>query len=98
VAQTLLEQSPTLSGQVVTADALHAQRSTARKIVEKGGEYLLQIKANQKRLFKLAQKFDALKDTPFLSRPKPATDASKPAACMPSPSNRCGPTSPLPAA
>jgi hypothetical protein len=97
-AQALLESLEALDGKMITADPLHCQRNAARTTVEKGGDYLLQIKANQKRLFKLAQKFDALKDTPFLSKPKPATDESKPAACMPSPLNPCGPTSPLPAA
>jgi len=97
-AQALLESLETLDGKMITADPLHCQRKAAHTTVEKGGEYLLQIKANQKRLFKLAQKFDALSDAPFLSKPKPATDESKPAACMPSPSSPCGPTSPLPAA
>ena len=86
-AQALLESLEALDGKMITADPLHCQRKAARTTVEKGGDYLLQIKANQKRLFSLAQKFDTLEDTPFLSRPKPATDESKPAACMPSPSN-----------
>ncbi len=85
-AQALLESLAALDGKMITADPLHCQRKAARTIVEKGGEYLLQIKANQKRLFRLAQRFDALENTPFLSQPKPATDASKPAASMPSPS------------
>ena len=86
-AQALLESLETLDGKLITADPLHCQRKAARTTVEKGGEYLWQIKANQKRLLKQAQKFDALRDTPFLSSPKPATDESKPVACMPSPSN-----------
>lgn len=86
-AQALLESLESLEGKMITSDPLHCQRKAAQTIVEKGGEYLSQIKANQKRLFKLAQKFDALEDTPFLSRPKPATDESKPAACMSSPSS-----------
>jgi hypothetical protein len=56
-------------------------------LMEKGGDYLLQIKGNQKRLFNQAQRFDALQDTPFLSSPKPDTDESKPVPCTPSPSN-----------
>jgi hypothetical protein len=86
-AQALLESLGALDGKIITADPLHCQRKAARTTVEKGGDYLWQIKANQKRLFKLAQKFDALKDTPFLSPPKPGTDESKPVACMPSPSS-----------
>lgn len=55
VAQALLDQAPTLNGQVLTADALHAQRITARQIVEKGGEYVLQLKDNQPTLRKIAE-------------------------------------------
>jgi hypothetical protein len=66
-AQALLESLGALDGKMITADPLHCQRKAARTTVEKGGEYLWQIKANQKRLFKLAQKFDALTNTPFLS-------------------------------
>jgi hypothetical protein len=86
-AQALLESLDALDGKMITGDPLHCQRKAARTTVEKGGEYLWQIKANQKRLLKLAQKFDALQDTPFLSKPKPVTDESKPGASMPSPSS-----------
>jgi hypothetical protein len=84
-AQALLESLSALDDKMITGDPLHCQRKAARTVVEKGGDYLWQIKGNQKRLFKLAQKFDALQDTPFLSPPKPAMDESKPVACMPSP-------------
>jgi hypothetical protein len=39
-----------LSGTVVTADAMHTQRKTAKKIVAAGGHYLLVVKGNQKKL------------------------------------------------
>jgi hypothetical protein len=84
-AQALLGSLGALDDKMITGDPLHCQRKAARTVVEKGGDYLWQIKGNQKRLFKLAQKFDALQDTPFLSPPKPAMDESKPVACMPSP-------------
>jgi hypothetical protein len=87
-ATALLERQPALDGKIITADALHCQRATARAIVEKGGDYLLQIKGNQPRLLQQAQALDALAGTPFLSRPKAGTAASKSAASMPSPSNR----------
>lgn len=54
-AQKLLEQGPTLDEVVVTADALHCQKQTAQIIVQKGGDYLLQIKDNQPALHQLAQ-------------------------------------------
>lgn len=75
-ATALLEKLPALDGKTLTADALHAQKANARIIAEKGGEYLLQIKANQPALLSQAQALDALKDTPFLSnRPKATADA-----------------------
>jgi hypothetical protein len=47
VASKMIEEINDLTGKVITADALHAQQRTARAIVERGGEYLLQIKDNQ---------------------------------------------------
>jgi hypothetical protein len=86
-ALALLESVDALDGKMITADPLHCQRKVARAIVEKGGDYLLQIKGNQKRLLKQAQRLDALQDTPFLPSPKPDTDGWKPAPCTPSPSS-----------
>ena len=97
-AAALLESQPALDGKLITADPLHCQRKLARTIVEKGGDYLLQIKGNQPHLLQKAQGLDALKDTPFLSTPTPATAASKPGTCTPLPSNPCKPISPLPGA
>jgi hypothetical protein len=92
----LLEQLPALDGKLITADPLHCQRQHARTIVEKGGDYLLQIKGNQPNLLKRAQQLDALKNTPFLPTPNPAGDASKCANSMPLPSTPPPPTSPSP--
>ena len=38
-----------ISGAIVVADALNCQKATAKKIVEKGGAYLLSVKKNQLR-------------------------------------------------
>jgi predicted transposase YbfD/YdcC len=94
VAGALLQQLPALDGKLITADPLHCQRQHARSIVEKGGDYLLQIKGNQPTLLQRAQGLDALKNTPFLPIPKPAEDASKCANSTPLPSNPPPPTSP----
>jgi predicted transposase YbfD/YdcC len=62
-----------LSNAVVTADPLHCQRETARDIVSRGGEFIIQVKDNQKTVRKQA----ALKTrdiTPLLPRQKKATD------------------------
>jgi len=72
-ASALLEKLPALDGKMITADALHCQRTHAATIVEKGGDYLLQIKANQENLLKKAQALDGLKNTPFLTKPEPDT-------------------------
>jgi len=95
-AANLLEKLPALDGKIITADPLHCQRQHARTIVEKGGDYLLQIKGNQPNLLKRAQGLDALKSTPFLPTPSPATGVSKPANSMPSTSNRSKPIFPSP--
>jgi hypothetical protein len=80
-AVALLETLPALDGKIVTADPLHCQRKTARVIVEKGGDYLFQIKGNQPKLLEQARTFDALKDTPFLNTAKAVTDGSTPGDC-----------------
>ena len=36
-----------IKGKVITADAMHCQKKTAEKIVNKKGDYVLQLKANQ---------------------------------------------------
>jgi hypothetical protein len=62
-AAALLDRLPALEGQLITADPLHCQLARARTIVEKGGDYLFQIKGNQPKLLAQAQKLDALKGT-----------------------------------
>jgi hypothetical protein len=66
-AAALVAAIPSLDNRVVTADALHCQRTLARTIVEKGGEYLLQVKGNQPGLEERAQVKDATPGTPFSS-------------------------------
>lgn len=79
VAQELLGAVPCLDGKTVTADPLHCQKQTARIIVEKGGEYFLQIKANQPTLLQYAR--HRPEAPPLLSRPTAAMGASKSAPC-----------------
>ena len=67
--------------QIVTADALHTQRPTARLIVERGGEYLLQVKANQPHLLQTAQQSIG-SSSPFLPSRKNTTAASNDANCF----------------
>lgn len=37
---------------VITADAIHCQKETIKMIVDKGGDYVIQLKENQKNLYK----------------------------------------------
>ena len=74
VGERLVEQSGRLDGKLVTADALHMQRETVGKIVEGGGDYLVQIKGNQPSLHGYVQKA-AAKATPFLTNPNVGMDA-----------------------
>ena len=97
VASALLETLPALDGKTITADALHTQKANARRIAEKGGEYLLQIKANQPVLLAHAQALDALPHTPFLSSPPKDMADAKAAPCTPSPSSLMPSASPTPA-
>jgi hypothetical protein len=92
-ASALLEQLPALDGKIITADPLHCQRKHAALIVQKGGDYLLQIKANQPNLFEKAQALDGLKSTPFLPKPEPGTAAWKHEPSTPSQSSLSQPIS-----
>jgi hypothetical protein len=87
-AAALLEQLPALDDQLITADPLHCQRAHARTIVEKGGDYLFQIKGNQPKLLAQAKKLDALAGTPFLPTAKAVTAGCPPGGCTPSTANR----------
>lgn len=66
VAAQLVDATPGLDNRVITADALHCQRKLARAIVEKGAEYVLQVKGNQPLLEERAKKMNATPGTPFL--------------------------------
>jgi hypothetical protein len=95
-AAALLEKLPALDGKIITGDPLHCQRQHARTIVEKGGDYLFQIKGNQANLLKVAQGLDAVPNTPFLPTAKPVTGASNSGNSMPLPATPSPPASPLP--
>ncbi|MFK0108645.1 ISAs1 family transposase [Streptomyces sp. NPDC091217] len=56
-----------LRGVVVTADAMHTQRKTAKKIVAAGGHYLLVAKGNQEKLQRQLRRLP-WKQIPLLDR------------------------------
>lgn len=53
-AQRMIGRESDLSNTLITADPLHCQRKTAREIVERGGEFIFQVKDNQKTVHKAA--------------------------------------------
>lgn len=74
-AQELINQIESLEGKTVRADPLHCQKTTARAIAEKGGDYFLQIKGNQPTLFDFAKK--QVDPSPPLGRPQLGTEESR---------------------
>jgi hypothetical protein len=80
-ALALLESVPSLDHKTVTADALHCQKPIASTIVAKGGEYLLQIKANHPGLLAQAKALDAIEGPPFSTKPAQDTAGPSNAAC-----------------
>ncbi|WP_198359610.1 ISAs1 family transposase [Streptomyces fildesensis] len=56
-----------LHGVVVTADAMHTQRKTAKMIVAAGGHYILAVKGNQKKLRRQLRRLP-WKQIPLLDR------------------------------
>jgi predicted transposase YbfD/YdcC len=56
-----------LSGLVLTADALHAQKQTVKAIIESGNDYVIGVKGNQQKLY------SGLKKTPEASSLSAAT-------------------------
>ena len=40
-----------IKGKIITADAMHCQKETCKKIIERGGDYVFVLKENQKTLF-----------------------------------------------
>lgn len=72
-AQKAIVEGPALDGAILTFDALHTQDKTARAVVEKGGDYIIQVKGNRKNLRKAAR--HNLKGLPpFTHRPTANTE------------------------
>jgi hypothetical protein len=64
-----------LRGKVVTADAMHVQKNLARFVVDKGADYVLTVKDNQKTMHKLLAAQDwALSPPVHGNRQRPRSD------------------------
>jgi len=74
VAQRMINEQRDLSNMLITADPLHCQDHTAQQIVAKGGDYLVQVKGNQKTVEKHTKSKTA-DLTPLLPRSRKATGA-----------------------
>ena len=74
-SQKMLCRQGDLTHTVITADALDCQKKTARIIVNRGGEYCIQVKDNQKTIREEAE-ISAKDLAPLLPRPKKRTGAS----------------------
>ena len=79
-ARALLETL--VDGLIVSGDAMHAHEGTAQVILDRGGDYLLALKANRPAMLREVEAFFA--DPPERSRPSrpptPTMAASRPAA------------------
>jgi len=53
-ARRLLEKAD-LKNRIVSGDAIFAQKDLSQKVVEKGGEYLWKLRANQGRMYEMAK-------------------------------------------
>jgi hypothetical protein len=86
-AQKMIGRQEDLTNTVITADALNTQKDTARAIVERGGEYCIQVKGNQETIRQEAE-LSTKELAPLLPKQKKHTDESTDA---PSPSNALRP-------
>ena len=68
-AQKMIGKLEDLTNTVITADALNTQKDTARAIVDRGGEYCIQVKDNQKTIRQEAE-LSAKELSPLLPRSK----------------------------
>jgi predicted transposase YbfD/YdcC len=55
-----------VKGEIVTIDAIGGQKEIAKKIREEGGEYVLALKSNQKRMYEEVKRY--FEDGEFLER------------------------------
>lgn len=73
-----------VSGNIITADAMYFQKAIINKIRQKGGDYVIELKANQKSLrygiedsIKMASPLDSYKEGPVLEHGRIETRTCK---------------------
>ena len=84
-AQKMICKQKDLTNTLITADALNTQKDTARAIVERGGEYCIQVKGNQETIRQEAE-LSAKELSPLLPKQKKhtvgLTDAPSPSKAL----------------
>jgi hypothetical protein len=95
VAQRLIENQGDLSNTLITADPLHCQTHSAREIVARGGDFLIQAKDNQKTVHTLAATLTAALPPLLPANRKPTDESTTTTSpCVPSiPSTSTSPMS-----
>ena len=76
IARQVVTSLPDAQGALITGDALHTDQTMAHRVVENGGDYLLQVKGNQPTI--KARLENRTSASPFLTSPKKVMAASKP--------------------
>ena len=57
-----------LRGKIISGDAIFAQQELSKIVVERGGEYLWKLRANQGKLYQMAKEHFALGEDKYLSK------------------------------
>lgn len=66
-AKRLLEKA-SLEGKIVSGDAIFAQSELSQTVVERGGEYLWKLRANQSSMYELAEEHFSQRTDKYLTR------------------------------
>ena len=66
-AKRLLEKAD-LAGKIISGDAIFAQTEISKTVIEKGGEYLWKLRANQGNIYKMAVEHFAKKEDKYLGQ------------------------------
>jgi DDE family transposase len=81
---TLLDELD-ITGAIITADALHTQRTTARYLHGRGAEFVFSVKENQPKLFACLDRYRGRTSRSAIPRPTAVTGGSPDEPCKSSP-------------
>lgn len=66
-----------ISNKIITADAMHTQKTTCQMIIKGSGDYILCLKENRKNFFKEVEKFFADKNNKNITKSKTIVEENK---------------------